>query len=406
MIRDYFNLGLKNLRRRRLRSWLTMVGIFVSIAIIFILISLSVGLENAVEEQFRLLGTDKFFITPSLEAGMPGANNPIQMTTDEVEVIERVSGVRYVAYMTIDNGKIEFKDKQRYHLVIGLPMDTSDAVKVLYESATMEADEGKLLQEGDRGVVMVGSDFKYANLFGRPVKTGNTIMINDVEFKVRGIVSPIGNPQDDRQVYIPLEDFKELFGSGDRVDSIIVQVQKGADVNEVAEKTEKKLLDFRDQDEKTQDFAVATPEEYLRAFKDILNIITVFLLGVATISLVVGAIGIANTMYTSVLERYREIGVMKAVGAKNSDVLMIFLVESGLLGMVGGIIGVAAGIGVSKLVEYVAVTQLRTNLLQAAMPLYLIIGCLLFAFLIGAVSGTLPAWRASQIRPVQALRYE
>jgi len=144
----------------------------------------------------------------------------------------------------------------------------------------------------------------------------------------------------------------------------------------------------------------------LGAFGTILNIITAFLAGIAAISLVVGGIGIMNTMYTSVLERTKEIGVMKAVGAKNSDVLWIFLIESGLIGLVGGLIGVLLGFGAAKLIEFIVVEQLNTNLLRAAAPPILIFGCLAFAFLVGAVSGVWPAWRATKIKIVDALRYE
>ena len=111
-------------------------------------------------------------------------------------------------------------------------------------------------------------------------------------------------------------------------------------------------------------------------------------------------------MYTSVLERTKEIGVMKAIGARNRDVLFIFLIESGLLGLVGGIIGVILGIGAVKSIEYIAFQQLGTKLLQAAIPIWLIVVCLLFAFLIGSISGSLPAWQASKTNVVDALRYE
>ena len=120
----------------------------------------------------------------------------------------------------------------------------------------------------------------------------------------------------------------------------------------------------------------------------------------------VGGIGISNTMYTSVLERTKEIGVMKAIGAQNKDILMIFLIESGLLGLIGASIGIILGYSVSKSVEYIAVNLLNTTLLQAAAPSYLVIGCLVFGFLVGAVSGTLPALRASKTNVVDALRYE
>jgi putative ABC transport system permease protein len=185
-----------------------------------------------------------------------------------------------------------------------------------------------------------------------------------------------------------------------------VQVDEGEDVFEVAERVEKDLRKHRDVTEDTQDFDIFTPEGLFESFQSILNIITIFLTGVAAISLLVGGIGIANTMYTSVLERTREIGVMKAIGAKNSDVFAIFFIESGLLGLVGAGVGIILGFAVSKSVEYIAVTSLNTTLLQAAVPTYLVVGLLAFGFVIGAVSGTLPAVQASKTNVVDALRYE
>ena len=128
--------------------------------------------------------------------------------------------------------------------------------------------------------------------------------------------------------------------------------------------------------------------------------------GIALISLLVGGIGIMNTMYTSVLERTREIGVMKAIGAKNSDVLGMFLIESGLLGLVGGAIGVIIGMSISKLVEIGANSAFGPGTIVAVFPPYLIIGALAFSFIVGALSGVLPARRASKLKPVDALRSE
>ena len=162
----------------------------------------------------------------------------------------------------------------------------------------------------------------------------------------------------------------------------------------------------RDVTEKTQDFIILTPEELLETFGVVLNIITGFLGGIALISLIVGGIGITNTMYTSVLERTKEIGTMKAIGAQNKDILMIFLIESGLLGLIGGIIGIILGLGIAKGIEFIAFQQLGTRLLQAATPVYLFVGCLAFAFLTGAISGGIPAWQASKTNTVDALRYE
>jgi putative ABC transport system permease protein len=187
---------------------------------------------------------------------------------------------------------------------------------------------------------------------------------------------------------------------------MIVQIESGNNIKEVADRVEKKLMKFRNVDEENVDFTIMTPEELLRSFNVILVVITSFLISVGSISLIVGGIGIANTMYTSVLERIREIGIMKAVGARNKDIILIFVIESGLIGMIGGIMGVGFGILISKTIEFIAVNQLGTTLLKAATPVYLIAGCVLFAFIIGAFSGVMPARQASKIKVVDALRYE
>ena len=402
---DYFKLAAKNLRKRKLRSWLTVLGIVISVAIIFILISLSVGLRNAIDEQFKSLGSDKFFIMPKGQAGAPGSGGAVELTVEDVKAVEKVRGVKAVSYAVAGNARVDFEKQTRYFMIAGIPMD-QDARAVYVESTSLKIDEGRMLDFGDSGKIMIGYDYKYNGVFDKPVHTGDTLLINGKDFRVVGIMARIGNPSDDRNIIMGLDDFKELFNSGDRVDQIVVQVSAGENISEVAERTKDKLIRFRGVTEKTQDFSITTPEELLASFDIILNIITGFLVGVAAISLLVGSIGIANTMYTSVLERTKEIGTMKAIGAKNSDILLIFLIESGLIGLAGGLIGLVLGYGAAKTVEYIAVNQLNTTLLQAASPLWLVFGCLAFGFLTGAVSGTLPALRASKLRPVDALRYE
>jgi len=317
--------------------------------------------------------------------------------------VSKVRGVADYTYVTITSAKVEFSGETKYFTVIGLPLDRT---KIYVDTNAWKAEEGFMLKKGDEGFVMLGNNFKNGNIFQKQVRAGSKITINGKEFKVRAIAAPIGNPSDDASIIIPLDNFRSLFNITERVDQIVVQVSEGENVTDVANRAEKKLRQVRGQTEKTQDFYISTPEELLGSFQTILNILTAFLGGIAAISLVVGGIGIANTMYTSVLERTREIGVMKAIGAKNKDILLIFLIESGLLGLVGGSIGVLLGYGASKTIEGIANNSLNTNLLQAAAPFYLIAGCLVFGFLNGAVSGTLPAIRASKIKVVDALRYE
>jgi len=403
MIQDYFKLAFQNLRKRKLRSWLTILGIFIAVATIVILLSLSLGLEQAVEEQFRLIGTDKFFIQPRGQAGAPGAGGAISLTEKDVEEIEKVRGVKEVSYFIGENVKIEFKGQTRYYIIAAFPRDGLD---IFEETTSIEVDRGKDLKFARRGDVALGSLYYSGNLFKRPIEPGDKIEINDQEVKVIAIMNPLGNPQDDQNIYMFLDTYEELFGKAERVDAIYVQIQPGEDIREVAERTEKELRDFRNVDERNQDFTVSTPEEFLDAFSQILDILTGFLIGIGAISLLVGGIGIANTMYTSVLERQKEIGTMKAVGARNKDILLVFLIEAGLLGLVGGILGILIGIVVGETIEIIATQAIGSDILRAVFPWYLILGALLFGFLIGSVSGLLPAKQASKLKPVDALRYE
>jgi putative ABC transport system permease protein len=197
-----------------------------------------------------------------------------------------------------------------------------------------------------------------------------------------------------------------MFNSKERVDMIWIEIKSGSNIKEIAEMTKIKLMKYRNVDKKTIDFTISTPEELLKSFGNILNIITMFLVGVGAISLLVGSIGIANTMYTSVVERTKDIGTMKAIGAKNKDVMLIFVIESGILGLIGGIIGVVVAIGIGKIIDSIAINYLKTNLLNATIPSWLIIGCLIFSFLIGLISGLFPAMQGSRLKPAETLRYE
>ena len=403
MIKEYFRMMLRNFHKRKLRSALTLLGIVIAITTLVVLIALSLGLQSAVQEQFRLLGTDKLFIFPRGQVGGPGSTSPVQLSEIDVDTIDRIVGVRDLSYAVVGNAEVKFREQRRYVPVIGIPLDRS---AVMEETGAYKAEEGRLLEEHDSNEVMIGSQYKHNNLFVRPVSAGDKLVINGQEFRVKGILKPIGNPGDDRLVYMPLEDFRQLFSSGNRVDQIIVQVDNEEDIHNIADRIAKKLRTARGLTESTQDFSIITPEELIASFEMILTILTGFLVSIASISLLVGSIGIATTMYTSVLERTREIGVMKAVGARNSDVLFLFVGEAALLGFIGGVAGSLLGLVVSELLEYLAGNYLGTSIVQATIPPALLVASALFAALVGAIAGLIPARQASKIQPVTALRYE
>src|SRR3989344_1103259 len=219
MITDYFDIAWKNLRKRKLRSWLTIVGIVISVATIFTLISLSIGLQNAVKAQFETLGGDKFFIQPKGQLGPPQAGGAVQLTTEDIEVINKVTGVKRAAYFTIGNAEIEFENEKRFFSVYGLDPEFMD---LYIETGSFEIDEGRVLKNGDRNKVIIGNHYKTRNIFQNPVKAGDKFIINDKEFEVAGIFKAIGNPDDDRSIIMPRDDFIEMFNSGGRVDAIMV----------------------------------------------------------------------------------------------------------------------------------------------------------------------------------------
>ena len=180
-----------------------------------------------------------------------------------------------------------------------------------------------------------------------------------------------------------------------------VKIKDGINTEKAAEDIRVMLRKSYEEEE----FVVYTPEQLLSQLKNILGAIKILLSGIAAISLVVGGIGIMNSMFTSVLERRREIGIMKAVGAKNRDILLLFLIESGMIGLIGGLIGIGLGISVAKSVELIA-AQLGFSLLSVGLDYGVMIFMLLFSFSVGMASGVIPAYQAAKLKVVDALRYE
>ena len=403
MFKDYFKIPLKEIKRRRVRSWLTLIGIFIGIAAIISLITLGQGLENAITKQFQALGKDKLFIMPM--GGLWGMDSSEKLTKDDMEVIEDTDGVKLATGMGYSYARIEFNDLVKYAFVSGISTDPDERALV-GEAQTWKVGEGRMLRRGDKYKVVLGYEHTLPNLFEKRVETGDKILLHDNEFKVVGFLEKIGSPPDDQSAIIPLDAYDEVFDAEGELGFIIAQSKIGADPLEVAEDVEKDLRDAHDVDEGEEDFSIQTPEQFMESFAIILDIVQIVLIGIAAISLLVGGIGIMNTMYTSVLQRTKEIGVMKALGAKNSHILYLVLVESGLYGLGGGIIGVVLGIGFAKLTELAFVMTVGPAFLLIEINWLLVLNTLLFSFLIGCLSGIAPARSASKQKPVDSLRYE
>lgn len=391
MINDYFLLAFNSIRHRQLRSWLTIIGIIIGVAAIVALISLSLGLQATIEEQFEAFGVDRLLIAAQGFQG-PGTQSE-GITDDDVSVLERMSEFKTISYGSARPGEVEFKKEVKFPSVFG-----GKNGKELLESTTDLAD-GRYIDNGDDNDALIGSRIA-DGLFEDKVRIRNKINIAGKEFRVVGILEPIGNQQDDNTIYITLDAYREIFGETNQVDFISTQVKSGVDVLSLQEEVKREFERQRGD----KNIEVVTPTQILEQIGTILGVVQAVLVGIAAISLVVGGIGITNSMYTTVLERTREIGIMKSIGATNFDVLSIFLIESGLMGLVGGFFGVILGTLISLGIGKFS-TDAGFKLLVKINPELMIFG-LLFAFFVGMISGSLPARQAAKLKPVDALRHE
>jgi len=404
-MKDYFSLAFNNLTRRKLRSWLTMIGIFIGIAAVVALISLGQGLQDYIGDEFEKLGSDKLIIQPKGGMGPPGSvtSKSLLLTSKDLNVIENVRGVEWVAGYLMKQGQAKYKGELGVGFATGIQPKDLD---FYLEIGSLEIIDGRTLKKGDKYKVVVGYNHAFGDIWSKELGVGSNILIENVEFKVVGIAGKIGNVMDDGVLYVPKETLAEILDIDDEESYMMAKVATGFDPTDVAEDVTRKLRQFRNEKEDQETFNVQTSDQLLETFQSIFGVIQAVLVGIAAISLLVGGVGITNTMYTAVLERTKEIGTMKAVGARNRDIRYIFLIESGLLGLVGGAIGVLIGVGMGLGAEYIATIALGTPLLQASFPWYLIVGALTFSFAIGSLSGILPAMQAAKLRPADALRYE
>jgi putative ABC transport system permease protein len=405
MNKDLFRIATTNIRQQGRRTWLTMIGIFIGIAAVVALISLGQGLEDSIQDQFDAIGADKLFIQSRANTfGTSGADISNPLTIDDLEVVRDTRGVQEASYYNVRSARIEVGEDVGFYFVGGI--DTGEYYDLIREFITVDITDGRELRSGDANNVLVGFDYTKESVFLEPVSVGERITVNEKKFTVVGILEPIGNAADDRSVFMPVETMNELFDIEDTTDIIIARVSPGENPTLVGEEVTRALLNERDLDEEDRDFSVQTPEDLLASFGTILTIIQVVLTGIAGISLLVGAVNITNTMYTSVLERTKEIGIMKAIGATPRTIQLLFLIESALLGLAGGVIGAVIGALMAKGVEFAAQAAMGTDLLRATISIELMLGAILFSGVIGMVSGYLPARGAANQDAVESLRYE
>ncbi len=404
--RKYIKIAWKEIRRRKLRSFLTLIGVIIGISAIVSLITLGQGLENAIEEQLSALGNDKLFITAKGNTLTPGiSTDAVKIDEDDLEFLRDIDGVKKATGAIFSTADIEFNNLVRFNFISGMPTDLEER-KLIGEAQSYTIARGRTLDKGDKFKVVVGHSYSEDIMYEKELDVGDKILIKNREFKVIGILEKIGSPPDDQSVLIPIDTYQEIFDSGEELGLLVAQSEAGEDVSKIGKRIEEEMREFRGLEEGKEDINVETPIELAAGFTNILNIVKLVIVGIAGISLLVGGIGIMNTMYTSVLQRTKEIGIMKALGAQNKDILWLFIVESGFYGLIGGVLGIALGFGFAKFVEQVFILAVGPAFLSIQVDYLLLIGTLAFAFFVGTLSGIAPARQASKMDPVESLRYE
>jgi len=403
MKRESIIYAIKNLMHRRLRSFLSVLSILIGVMAIFALVSFGLGLQNYVNVIAEEAGADKLFVQ-ARGVGAPGSDDTFALSQADVDFVGKINGVDEVVGLYFRVAEIKDDDESKFNFVIGI--DT-EHIEFVEESFLVDILKGRTLKKGDIGKAVMGYNYLLEEkIFSKPLRLGSKFTINGELFEVAGFYEELGNPSDDANLYITNEAMEFLFDDiKDSFSMVMLRSETGVDPQKLSPRIQEKLRKFKGQEEGKEDFFVQTFDDILRVFGNIVGVLNGILVLIALISLVVASVNIMNTMYTAVLERTNEIGVMKAVGAQNKDILAIFVLESGLLGMVGGIIGVFFGYLISSFGGAIASSS-GFGFLKPIFPWYLILGCVLFAFFVGAISGLLPAYQASKLKPVDALRYE
>jgi putative ABC transport system permease protein len=403
-------IALRALRVNKMRSSLTMLGIIIGVAAVITMISVGSGAQARVEEQIRSLGSNLIIVLPgSVTSGgvRMGSGSRASLTEDDAYAMQReIADIQAAAPALRGTGHVVAGNNNWSTVFHGVTLE-------YFEARNWVIASGKGFEPGDvtgsAKVVLLG-DTVARNLFGDSEPIGQTVRVRKVPMQVIGVLekkgqSLQGQDQDDVML-MPISTARNRVLGGNlakvrSVGSISIKVREGANMAEVEAEIRSLLrqrhrLQQRGQDD---DFTLRNLSEVLSAREESSRIMTLLLAAVASVSLLVGGIGIMNIMLVSVTERTREIGLRMAVGARGRDILAQFLVEAITLALIGGFLGVLLGLGGSYAISELAGwrVELRPESIALAVS---------FAAVIGIFFGFYPARKASRLLPIEALRYE
>jgi len=382
-------LVAKNITRRKGRFVFTLLGITIGIASFVTLLSLGGGLKSEIKRQAGELGanlvvTPKGWCAYEQVSVLTGEQLPEAIPFDVVKKIAAIKGLTAVPYLTertaIKNSPVP---------VIGILPKEMKVFK------GWEIEKGDYFSSQDENAVVIGSGI--AQQF--KLNLIDDLTIRGKGFPVKGILKETGS-KDDIAVFMPLSVAQRLYGVGDKVSFIAVKVNDIAKIDEYILKIQE-----------TANVAVVSDKQLLKSVLSIVGTVSLTLQLIAAVAILAAAFGIINTMMTAIYERKREIGILQAIGAKQSTIFKVFLVESGFYGGFGGIIGVGIGLVFSSLAApYISQNEftafLKGSEIAQTFDFRLVLGSLIFSLFVSLISGLYPAWRASKLSPVEAISYE
>ncbi|MFH1236789.1 MAG: ABC transporter permease [Candidatus Aenigmatarchaeota archaeon] len=411
-----FKLALNILRHSKVRSWLTIIGIVIGVASVVAIMSIGEGMQLSLESSLGGLGADIITISPGASRTTGGfrafggdqptaasSSTAKNLTIRDIQTLKSVSNVAIVTGTVSGRGEV-------YYLAEKTTISVTGVDPVAWnEITTSTLSSGRFLGASDYSAVLVGNRLATRS-FKQPLSVNRVITVEGISFKIAGILNESGGMMgggSDNGIIMPIEAARAVLDDvgTDEFDSIIVKVADANLVEQTMSDIDAKLMLSRHVTNRTKDYSVSSSVAMQATIASTLESVTLFLGAIAAVSLLVGAVGIANTMFTTVLERTKQIGIMKAIGAKNRDIMMIFMMNSALVGLVGGIIGLVIG-SVASL--FVAIPMMGARGMGAGNVVtpQLLVFTLSIAVGIGIVAGLVPAYRASKLRPVDALRYE